>query len=134
MKRLFSKTSKNASSAKSLAPASEPPITGRSTAAHPVKKPDFVAPPVSHSDPHEHIALLASEDGLFIRPHGGAGPPLNPATHVRVSWGKTTNIAELPGDGGGPSVDWKESVVVYGIVGLMSLFNGNKISSSDYMR
>lgn len=116
----------------------EPPIVSRSTTLLPAKtglQPGFMVPPVPHPHPHEYIALLASEDGLLIRPHnGGTGPPLNPASYVRVSWGKAANIAELPSSGGGPSVDWKESVVVYGIVGLMSLFNGNKTSSADYMR
>ncbi|OAX41993.1 hypothetical protein K503DRAFT_421235 [Rhizopogon vinicolor AM-OR11-026] len=120
MKRLFSKKSKNTTSPKPSAP--EPPITGGSTAGLPVKtglQPSFVVPPVPHPNPHEHIALLASEDGLLIRPHdGGAGP------HLRVSWGKTANIAELPGGPSG-SVDWKESVIVYGIVGLMSLFSAS---------
>ncbi|KAG0705071.1 SacI homology domain-containing protein [Suillus ampliporus] len=124
MKRLFSKSSKNASSVKSSAP--EPPIAGR-TAAHPVMtvglQPSFIVPPVPHPNPHEYIALLASEDGLLMRPHG-AGPPY-PASHVRVSWGKTTDIAELPSDGESSSVDWKESVIVYGIVGLMTLFNAS---------
>ena len=116
----------------------EPPIVGRSTTLLPAKaglQPGFVVPPVPHPHPHEYIALLASEDGLLIRPHdGGTGPPLNPASHVRVSWGKAANITELLSSDGGPSVDWKESVIVYGIVGLMSLFNGNKTSSTDYMR
>lgn len=86
-------------------------------------QPNYIVPPVPHPNPHEHIAMLASEDGLLMRPHR-AGLP-HPASYVRVSWGKTANIAELPSDGGSPSVDWKESVVIYGIVGLMTLFDAS---------
>ncbi|KAG1756423.1 phosphoinositide polyphosphatase [Suillus paluster] len=122
MKHLFSKPSKNANPAKLKSPAPEPPIVSR-TAALPATtiglQPSYVVPPVPHPNPHEHIALLASEDGLLMRPHG-AGLP-HPASHVRISWGKTVDIAELPSDG----VDWEESAVVYGIVGLMSLFNAS---------
>ncbi|KAG1877755.1 SacI homology domain-containing protein [Suillus subalutaceus] len=106
MKRLFSKSSKNATSSVKTSTPAELPMAG-----------------LPHLNPHEHIALLASEDGLLMRPHR-AGPPY-PASYVRVSWGKTANIAELPSDGGSPSVDWKESVVIYGIVGLMTLFNAS---------
>lgn len=138
MKNLFSRKFKNsAGSAKASVP--EPPIAERSRTPGLTAKtglqPGSVVPVVSHPNhPHEHIALLATEDGLLIRPHdGGAGPPY-PTTHVRVSWGKAADIAELPSNSGDPPVDWKESVVVYGIVGLMSLFNGNKTSSLDYTR
>ncbi|KAG1770369.1 SacI homology domain-containing protein [Suillus placidus] len=128
MKRLFSKSSKThatpSSAAKSSVP--EPPMAGR-TAALPAAttglQPNYVVPPVPHPNPHEHIALLASDDGLLMRPHR-AGLPY-PASYVRVSWGKTANIAELPSNGGSPSVDWKEGVVIYGIVGLMTLFNAS---------
>ncbi|KAG2349544.1 hypothetical protein BDR05DRAFT_1020563 [Suillus weaverae] len=128
MKRLFSKSSKThatpSSAAKSSAP--EPPTAGRTAALPPATtglQPNYVVPPVPHPNPHEHIALLASEDGLLMRPHR-AGLPY-PASYVRVSWGKTANIAELPSNGGSPSVDWKEGVVIYGIVGLMTLFNAS---------
>ncbi|KAG2157447.1 SacI homology domain-containing protein [Suillus clintonianus] len=125
MKRLFSKPSKNSSPARSSAP--EPPMATSRTAAPPATttglQPNFVVPPVPHPNPHEHIALLASEDGLLMRPHR-AGLPY-PASYVRVSWGKTADIVELPSDGGSPLVDWKESVIVYGVVGLMTLFNAS---------
>lgn len=96
------------------------------TAAHPAAatglQPNYVVPPVPHPNPHEHIVLLASEYGLLMRPHHAG---LYPASYVRVTWGKTANIVELPSDGGSPPVDWKEGVVIYGIVGLMTLFNAS---------
>ncbi|KAG2158469.1 phosphoinositide polyphosphatase [Suillus bovinus] len=129
MKHLFSKSSKNATATRSSVKASapEPPMAGR-TAALPAAtvglQPNYVVPPVPHPSPHEHITLLASEDGLLMRPHR-AGLP-HPASYVRVSWGKTTHIAELPSDHrGGIPVDWKEGVVIYGIVGLMTLFDAS---------
>lgn len=108
-------------------------MAGRTATALPAAttaglQPNYVVPPVPHPNPHEHITLLASEDGLLMRPHCAELP--YPVSYVRVSWGKTTHIAELPSDRGRPSVDWKEGVVIYGIVGLMTLLNGNKTSSS----
>ena len=134
MKRLFSKISKNsAGSAKPSAP--EPPPIASTLTAKTGLQPSYVVPPVPHPNPHEHIALLASEDGLLIRPHVGTESGLpHPASHVRLSWSKTVDIAELPSDGGDRHIDWKESVIVYGIVGLMTLFNGNKTSSFDYTK
>ncbi|KAG1903754.1 phosphoinositide polyphosphatase [Suillus fuscotomentosus] len=128
MKRLFSKSSKNATPSSAKYSAPEPPMAGRTATALPTAttaglQPNYVVPPVPHPNPHEHITLLASEDGLLMRPHC-AGLPY-PVSYVRVSWGKTTHIAELPSDRGRPSVDWKEGVVIYGIVGLMALFNAS---------
>lgn len=108
--------------AKTSAP-SEPSMVGRIVAPTTGLQPNYVVPPVPHPNPHEYIVLIASEDGLLMRPHR-AGLPY-PTSYVRVSWGKTANIAELPSDGRSTSVDWKEGVVIYGIVGLITLFNAS---------
>jgi hypothetical protein len=126
MKRLFSKPSKNASATGKSSTLEMAGRTAPLPAAMTGLQPNYVVPPVPHPNPHEHIVLLASDHGLLMRPHRAG---LSPASYVRVSWGKTANIVELPSDGGSSSVDWNEGVVIYGIVGLMTLFNGNKRSS-----
>jgi hypothetical protein len=63
--------------------------------------------------------LLATKDGLLIRPHGREETA---SEYVKLSWGKNTTIEEMenhPED----QLDWKDSVVVYGIVGILELFS-----------
>lgn len=79
--------------------------------------PNFVLPPA-----YEHIAIIAADDGLVMRPHL---PGLSHSLpYVRVPWGKHPKLQELQCDENDTSLDWKSSVVVYGIVGIMDLFNG----------
>ncbi|KAF9227842.1 hypothetical protein BS17DRAFT_800025 [Gyrodon lividus] len=86
-------------------------------------QPSFVVSPVPHPHPHEYIAVIATDEGLIMRPHA---PGLqHPESHVRVSWGKAPKVEELQGDAGGSSVDWTSSVVIYGIVGILGLFNAS---------
>ncbi|KIJ17485.1 inositol-polyphosphate 5-phosphatase [Paxillus involutus ATCC 200175] len=87
-------------------------------------QPSSIVPPVPHPHPHEHIAIIATDEGLIMRPHA---PGLQPGSHVRVSWGKAPKIEELhwQGDGGGSSVDWASSIIIYGIVGILDLFNAS---------
>jgi hypothetical protein len=84
--------------------------------------PQFVAPPVPHPCPHDHIALLVTKDGLLLRPHM---PGLVHAErHVRITWGKNVKVEDLDGDGEAEGHDWSESVIIYGIVGILELFSG----------
>ena len=48
-----------------------------------------------------------------------------PESHVRIAWGKDGHIEEIQTDGEGEGLNWSESVVVYGIVGIMNLFTGD---------
>ncbi|KAG8217578.1 hypothetical protein J3R82DRAFT_5729 [Butyriboletus roseoflavus] len=71
------------------------------------------------------LPLLPQTEGLVMRPHlPGLSHPLS---YVRVPWGKHPNVQELRRDGSDSSLDWKSSVVVYGIVGIMELFNGTEM-------
>lgn len=84
-------------------------------------QPKFLVPPLPHPCPHEHIEVLATQKGLLLRPHLKNGT--RPESHVRVTWGKDGKVEEIntPGEEG---QDWSESVVVYGIIGVISLFTG----------
>ncbi|KAF8559644.1 hypothetical protein OG21DRAFT_1594475 [Imleria badia] len=83
-------------------------------------QPSFVLPPIPHPHPYEHIAIVATDDGLVMRPYLPGLPP-----HVRIPWGKHPNVQATQHDASDPSIDWKSSVVVYGIVGIMELFNAS---------
>lgn len=83
-------------------------------------RPMDVVPAFPCPCPHTHLALLATREGLLVRPHarGAAG--------VRVAWGRGGAVVEVEMDkaeGGGEGVDWSEAVVVYGIVGVLELFD-----------
>jgi phosphatidylinositol 4-phosphatase len=94
----------------------------KSPSSHLGLDPKFVVPPVPHPCPHDHIALLATKDGLLLRPHV---PELtNTQTYVRVAWGKNVHVEELDGDLELEGCDWSKSAIIYGIVGVLELFSG----------
>ncbi|KAF8635542.1 hypothetical protein AX17_003925 [Amanita inopinata Kibby_2008] len=80
-----------------------------------------------HPYPHDHLVLVASKEGLLMRPQvpeSGTGAPLSPppsqdpVSFIRIQWGKgvVTEEVDLGEDGQtGRGVDWKTGVVVYGI-------------------
>ncbi|RDB21105.1 Phosphatidylinositide phosphatase SAC2 [Hypsizygus marmoreus] len=131
MKRLFAKASKpKFSLPKSLAGLGAGlnlPV-GTSSPAHSVPhlQPKYVVPPVPHPCPYDHLAVLATKDGLLIRPHI---PNRNHKTeesksYVRVSWGKPVRVEEVSDAANGEEIAWDESVIVYGIVGVLELLSG----------
>lgn len=88
-------------------------------------QPSFILPPIPHPHPYEHIAIVATDDGLLMRPY--LRGDLHSLPHIHVPWGKHSNVQELQRDASNPPIDWKSSVVVYGIVGVMELFNGTEM-------
>ncbi|KAF9477543.1 hypothetical protein BDN70DRAFT_810519 [Pholiota conissans] len=110
-----------------------PPISvaaRTSGAAGVALQPKYVVPAFPHPRPHTHLALLATKEGLLIRPHcpaeEGGGDAMAEAGGVRVAWGKEGRIEEVDGALLGElagDADWKGSVVVYGIVGILELFS-----------
>lgn len=123
MKKLFTKPFK-----KEAPPQPKPPSTlPTTTHTIPALQPRFTLPPTPHPCPHEHIAILASPEGLLLRPHLPQG--VLPESHVRIAWGKEGLVEEIQTDGEGGGLNWAESVVVYGIVGIMNLFTGDLIPS-----
>lgn len=113
MKRLFYKSPKSSSS-KPPAPVHKD-LIGHT----PALQPKFVVPPVPHPRPHDHIAILPTEEGLFLRPHGTR--PDDSDSYIRIGWGKSPKFEEFRG-----SVEnvgsWSSAVIVYGIVGILELF------------
>ncbi|KJA26998.1 hypothetical protein HYPSUDRAFT_131584 [Hypholoma sublateritium FD-334 SS-4] len=85
-------------------------------------QPKDVVPAVPQPSPHAHIALLATKEGLLIRPHAGdRNSAQELESFVRVKWGKGGAVEELhPADD--EALNWGEGVVVYGIVGILELF------------
>lgn len=123
MKKFFAKASKP------FTPASSSPITARlfnSTFPHTTVRtgldPDYVLPPVPYPRPYNHLALLVTDDGLLVRPHI-PGSSLNqsiPYSCVRLTWGKGSRVEEIEKQD--DNLDWTESVIVYGIAGVLELF------------
>ncbi|KAH9484391.1 Phosphatidylinositide phosphatase SAC2 [Psilocybe cubensis] len=98
------------------------PGTTGTTGLHP----RYTLPAVAHPCPHSHLALLATKDGLLIRPHVKGQATIAQSAYIKISWGKTIRIEEIEtvvGDGAEETVDWKDGVVVYGIVGILELYS-----------
>ena len=121
MKKLFTKPFKKDTP---TAPVPRPPSIVLPTSTHTVTaplQPKFTLPPVPHPCPHEHIAIVANSEGLLLRPHllGSS----QPVSHIQIAWGKEGAIDEVQ-DEGESNVDWSESVIVYGLIGILNLFAG----------
>ena len=117
MKRFFSKSSKNQPSTSPVSPHNDLVVHT------PVLPPKFVVPPVLSPRPHDHIAILPTQDGLLLSPYvarqGGSDH------YVRITWGKVPEIEELQGTMYNASVNWEAAVIVYGVVGILELFTGS---------
>ncbi|KAF8660603.1 hypothetical protein AX16_001582 [Volvariella volvacea WC 439] len=100
-----------------------------------VLPPRLTVPPVPHPCPHDHLELLAHQDGLLMRPHivpvesglDDSTSTVDPSSYVRIAWGKNGKVEEVEGKLGsdGQEIEWDSSVVVYGIVGMVELFSGS---------
>lgn len=76
-------------------------------------------PPTPHP-PLDHIAVLATSEGLLLRHHTLG---IASESHVKIAWGRQVVVTEQAGDGDSAG-NWSESVVVYGIVGILELLEG----------
>lgn len=96
---------------------------------HPVAglQPKYVVPPIPHPCPYDHLALVVTRDGLLIRQHvpGRDHKTERPCSYVRIAWANPVKIEEAsPGhEPEGDNVDWSDSVIVYGIIGVLELFS-----------
>jgi len=127
MKRLLARASKPFGFP-STPQSDNPPSTYLSnpTAPHTTGlQPKSVVRAVPHPYPHTHLAVLVSKEGLLIRPHilGSAVDQTEWLPCIRVSWGKPVKVEEIERHHLSEKLDWNESVVVYGIVGILELFS-----------
>lgn len=127
MKRFFTKGLKAVVPANTATPTN--PTVPHTTGL----QPKYVVPPVPHPCTHDYIALLVTNEGLLLRPqiHGLKDP--GPSSHVRISWGKPIKVEELVGDGTSETEDWADSVIVYGIVGVLELFSGMYLAVASFV-
>ncbi|KAG6856457.1 hypothetical protein H0H87_004317 [Tephrocybe sp. NHM501043] len=96
-------------------------------ASHPVGlQPKYLVPPIPHPCPYDHLALLITKDGLLIRQHtpGRDHTTEHPSSYVRVLWGNPVKVEEVSAAHVAEGLNWAESVVVYGIIGVLELFSG----------
>jgi hypothetical protein len=130
MKRFLEKASKGFIGKPVQSPVAKPPVaanTGTGTTRG--LQPKYIVPAVPHPRPHDHIALLVTKEGLLLRPYvAGIN---HPVSHVRIAWGKAVSVGEVAGDGESGAADWKDCVIVYGIVGVLELFSGMVLPSDD---
>ncbi|KAI0929197.1 hypothetical protein AcW1_006209 [Taiwanofungus camphoratus] len=117
MKRFLSKSLKSPPKNVPVAPVASPAV--HTTCL----QPKYVLPPLPHPCPHEHIAIVATPSGLLLRPH--LLDETDPESYVRIEWGKAGKVEELPSDQGVNNANWAESVVAYGIVGILNLFSAS---------
>jgi hypothetical protein len=79
--------------------------------------------PVPHPSPYNHIALAVAADGIILKPHAPGSK--DTGEYVRIRWaGKSVKGgAHLEVLDTEMDVNWQESVIVYGIVGILELFS-----------
>lgn len=126
MKRLLSKTFKTAPFAAKPAPAvAAIPATTNPPLHHTGLQPKDTLPPVPHPCPYEHISIVATPEGLLLRPRHPGQSQENLESEVKVEWGKGGKVETIAANT--VEAEWEESVVVYGIIGFLELYSGNYI-------
>ena len=129
MKRLFSftKVPKSTASAAQPTPEAAIPVTTIPPLHHTGLQPKDTLPPVPHPCPYEHISLLATSNGLLLRPRHPGRPQDESESEVKIEWGKGGKVHSLTSN----DVDapWEEGAVVYGLVGILELYSGNYLLS-----
>ena len=127
MKRLLSKTFKV--NPLPLKPSPATVVTGNPATTNPPVhhtglQPKDTLPPAPHPCPYEYISVLATTEGLLLRHRHPGQAEDSGDDEVKIEWGKGGKV--VPIAGGTVEADWEESVVVYGIVGCLELFSGNR--------
>ncbi|KAG6852944.1 hypothetical protein C0991_007954 [Blastosporella zonata] len=94
-------------------------------------QPKYLVPPIPHPCPYDHLALLVTKDGLLVRQHipgpGRDHTTQQPNSYVRVAWGNPVRIEEVMGGNDAEDMNWGDSVIVYGIIGVLELFSGSHL-------
>ena len=122
MKRFLSKSKAPKTTSKER-PLSETSVLNATI--HSVKSvipPKYAATVIPHAHPFERIVVHATADGLFLRPDTGEFE-----SGVKVSWGKDGSVTTVSSDDEQLStVTWQGAVAVYGIVGILRLFDSKR--------
>jgi hypothetical protein len=125
MKRFFSKSSKSQH-------PSAPAVSAQNHVVVPTPTPQptsaLPATSASHPRPHDHIAVLPTQDGLLLRPHVARQGESD--RYIRITWGKVPEIKQFQGPVSTAGVNWTLAVMVYGIIGILDLFAGKLIHTS----
>ncbi|KAI0032266.1 SacI homology domain-containing protein [Vararia minispora EC-137] len=117
----FARQSKPNPEPQSIITTLSPPPHTAGTVVHTTHlHPKYTVPPVPHPRPYDHIAVLATQAALLIRPRLDGGQQTQ--GHVRIAYGKNGKVEEVQSDGEGTGIDWSTAAVVYGIVGILELF------------
>jgi phosphatidylinositol 4-phosphatase len=76
-----------------------------------------------HPDPYNHIALAVAADGIILKQYDPSSKETG--EYVRIRWtgkpvkgGVHVEVLDTQVD-----VNWQESIIVYGIVGILELFS-----------
>ena len=80
---------------------------------------------IAHPRPHDHLAVLPTQEGLFLRPY--RTQPDDLGRYIRISWGKSPKFEEFRGSAQDVG-SWASAIIVYGIVGILELFTGRFVS------
>ncbi|KAI0822863.1 SacI homology domain-containing protein [Trametes gibbosa] len=124
MKRLFSKTFKGLTpEPKPVQPVVTSPATTESPGHHTGLQPKDTLPPVPHPCPYEHILVLATQEGLLLRPRSSGHPQDLSESEVKVEWGKGGKVETHSSST--VEARWDDSVVIYGILGFLELYTAS---------
>ena len=124
MKRLLSiplPKSKGRSSRQSSTSGIQPSLLDATT--HNVKPSlptKFLATAVPHPKPFDRLLVLATAEGLLLRPDIP-----HYETLVRISWGKDGKVEQVAANSVAGVPDWSTAALIYGIIGLVRLFTGD---------
>jgi phosphatidylinositol 4-phosphatase len=121
MKRLFSISKSKGKPSKQLTTNNKQPSLLDATThnAKPSLPTKYLATAIPHPHPFDRILILASADGLLLRPDIPYFETL-----VRVSWGKDGKVEAIDSKTVTGIPEWSEAAPVFGIVGLIRLFTG----------
>lgn len=76
-------------------------------------------PPLPHLSLHDHLEIMATRDGLALRPHIPGSEMVE--DFVCITWGKSVKIEEISTTG--MKHDWGKCTVIYGVVGILELYS-----------
>ncbi|TFK42309.1 SacI homology domain-containing protein [Crucibulum laeve] len=128
MKKFIAKASQSFAplNSKKSSPGSSPGTPGLTNPTGPHTtglQPKYTVPAVPHPCPHDHLEVIVTKEALLVRPNLSQGQ--TNLSYVKIAWSKAVKVEEIEHDARSQSIDWKESTIVYGLVGFLELFSGS---------